>query len=187
MARVAVGERRRFGLEKESFFVSAAVEGESLESFIPVRYAPPLAQEQIFEKRALIRQAADLTRRLHGAGLWHRDYYLGHLFVRRNGKKGLELSIIDLERLVKVLLPLLRRKVKDLAALSFTAEGMPLTRMDRLRFYIRYRRVPSLDAREKALIRAILRKAERIGQHTDRVLARRISQAPISHEASVQQ
>ncbi|MFQ5533013.1 MAG: glycosyltransferase, partial [Candidatus Methylomirabilales bacterium] len=100
MARVAVGEKWRFGLEKESFFVSAAVEGESLENFLPARYVRPLTQEQIFEKRALIRQAADLTRRLHRAGLWHRDYYLGHLFVRRNGKKGLELSIIDLERLV---------------------------------------------------------------------------------------
>ncbi|MFQ5990060.1 MAG: glycosyltransferase [Candidatus Methylomirabilales bacterium] len=180
MARVAVGEEWRLGLEKESFFVSAAVEGESLENFLPLRYAPPLTHEQIFEKRVLIRQAADLTRRLHRAGLWHRDYYLGHLFVRRNGEKGLELLIIDLERLVKVFFPLVRRRIKDLASLSFTAEGMPLTRTDRLRFYLRYRRVARLDAREKALIRAILRKAERIGQHTARVLARRIAQAPLS-------
>ncbi|MFQ5848745.1 MAG: glycosyltransferase [Candidatus Methylomirabilales bacterium] len=173
--RVAVGERRRFGLERESFFVSAAVEGESLETFLPLRYTRPLTRERIIEKRELIRQAADLTRRLHRSGLWHRDYYLGHVFVRRNGEGGLELLIIDLARLVKGPFPFLRRQIKDLATLDFTAEGMPLTRTDRLRFYKRYRRSTHLDGREKAMILAILRKSRRISRHTAKVLARRAS------------
>ncbi|MFQ5801286.1 MAG: glycosyltransferase [Candidatus Methylomirabilales bacterium] len=182
VARVAMGERRRFGLEKESFFVSAAVEGESLENFLPVRYAPPLTRERITEKRELIRQAADLTRRLHRAGFCHRDYYLGHLFIHRDRESGLKLFIIDLERLVKAPFPMLRRHIKDLAALNFTAEGMPLTRTDRLRFYKRYRRTARLDRREKSLVRTILRKAGRISQHTAKVLARRTSQASPSLE-----
>lgn len=173
VTRVAMGERRRFGREQESFFLSAAVDGESLETFLPVRYAPPLTQEVVLEKRRVIRQVADLTRRLHGAGLYHRDYYLGHLFIRPDGQRGWDLCVIDLQRLVPRAFSHLRGQIKDLAALNFTTEGMPISRTDRLRFFKRYRRVSRLDRREKSLIRVILRKTERIGQHTANVLARR--------------
>lgn len=175
VTRVATGERRRFGREEESFFLSAAVEGESLEAFLPVRYAPPVTPEALLEKRGVIRQVADLTRRLHGAGLYHRDYYLGHLFIRPDGRRGWEVCVIDLERLIPRPFASLRGQIKDLAALNFTARGMPVSRTDRLRFYKRYRRVARLDRREKSLIRVILRKTERIGRHTANVLARRTS------------
>ncbi len=175
VTRVAMGERRRFGREEESFFLSAAVEGESLETFLPVRYAPPLTHEVVLEKRRVIRQVADLTRRLHGAGFYHRDYYLGHLFIRPDGQRGWEVCVIDLQRLIPRVFSSLRGQIKDLAALDFTTEGMPISRADRLRFYKRYRRVSRLDRREKSLIRVILRKAERIAQHTANVLARRAS------------
>jgi len=83
------------------------------------------------------------------------------------------LCVIDLQRLIPSSFSYLRGRIKDLAALNFTTEGMPISRTDRLRFYKRYRRISRLDRREKSLIRVILRKTERIGQHTARVLERR--------------
>jgi UDP-glucose:(heptosyl)LPS alpha-1,3-glucosyltransferase len=174
---VAWGERvRRLGLDQESFFMSTEIDGaERLESFLPKRYRPPLTEPEIGEKRALIRQLASLAAGLHEARVHHRDLYLGHIFIREDPPRGFQLFLIDLHRVEQRPRLSWRWRIKDLAALNFTAEGMPLTRMDRLRFYKQYRRTARLDGREKAVIRAILRKAEQIGQHTAKILARRTS------------
>ena len=171
---VAWGERVRWlGLDQESFFISAEIGGaERLENFLPKRYRPPLTGPEIEEKRALIRQVASLAAALHEAHMHHRDLYLGHIFIREDAPRDFHLFLIDLHRVEERRRLSWRWRIKDLAALNFTADGMPLTRMDRLRFYRRYRGTPRLDGRDKVVIRAILRKSERIGKHTARLLAR---------------
>jgi UDP-glucose:(heptosyl)LPS alpha-1,3-glucosyltransferase len=171
---VAWGERVRWlMLDQESFFVSAEIEGaERLSDFLRKRYHSPLTRPEIEEKRGLIRQLASLTARLHEAHLHHRDLYLNHIFLREEVPGHFHLFLIDLHRVEHRGRLSWRWRTKDLAALNFTAEGMPLTRTDRLRFYQWYRQSGRLDGRDKVVIQVIHRKAKRISQHTAKIVAR---------------
>ena len=73
---------------------------------------------------------ANLARTMHGAGLHHQDFYLGHLM--QSQKTPETIYIIDLGRVQKQK-PLSQRWiVKDLAQLNFSASAIPL--FERLRF-----------------------------------------------------
>jgi heptose I phosphotransferase len=114
---------------------------------------------------------------LHAAHLHHRDLYLGHIFVREEGRGDFRLFLIDLQRVEQRRRLSWRWRIKDLATLNFTAEGMPITRTDRVRFYTEYRRSVRPGTREEAVKRAILRKTAQIGRHTVKLLARRRAQS----------
>ena len=79
------GETRgRFGRPRESFLVSAALEGRALAGMAP---EPEIV-------RALARFVAEISRtRIHIP-----DLYAKHVFVRRDGDGPVELGLIDLER-----------------------------------------------------------------------------------------
>jgi heptose I phosphotransferase len=88
------------------------------------------------EKRALILELADTSRRLHTQGMCHRDYYLCH-FLRTD--PAAPLTLIDLHRaLVKRNLAQ-RWIVKDVAGLYFSAMDCGLTQRDLYRFMRAYR------------------------------------------------
>lgn len=112
-------------------------------------------------RRRVVREVAALTRRLHAAGVNHRDYYLCHLFadVRKLAKGEIALAVIDLHRAG------IRRRVprrwllRDLAALLSSAAtasnaggkeqpGWRLSRTDQFRFVRDY-----VAARPAAAIR----------------------------------
>ena len=84
-------------------------------------------------KRRLIELIAMMAKRMHLAGVNHRDYYLCH-FLLDKGSTEPQLNLIDLHRAQ------LRRKVpkrwlvKDLGGLLFSALEKGLTRRDLLRF-----------------------------------------------------
>jgi heptose I phosphotransferase len=177
MTPVAAGARRS-GRGDESFLMTEELEGfRSLEALVPARYARPLDRVALADKREMIRGLADLTRRLHGAGFNHRDWYLCHVFARREADGRWQLRVLDLQRVDRR--RWLRRRwiVKDLAALNYSAPGV-ITVGDRVRFLRAYLADPNALRGHRALIRAIVRKTARIRRHDARLKRnRRSSQA----------
>ena len=159
--------------EGESFTMTEEIEGSvSLEEYVAKRFRPPLDREAVEEKRRIIRALALLTRKMHRASLSHKDYYLGHIFIRPS---GLSLYVLDLQRVDGRLSWGDRWAVKDIAALDFLALPQYVTSADRMRFFTVYWGSGRLDAAAKRFIRKVLGKRERIARHTEKLLARRKS------------
>ena len=119
------------------------------------------------DRRSLVKHIAQLTRRMHGAGLHHQDYYLGHLLIPGSVARGEmpldRIYIIDLGR-VREQQPLaMRWIVKDLAQLNYSAHDASLT--DRFRFLREYLG-HSLSRDDKKLITSIASKTEAIARHS---------------------
>ena len=88
----------------------------------------------------LILKLADSARRMHGAGINHRDFYLCHFHLDESSlaERPLRCYLIDLHRAqVRECTPR-RWRVKDLAGLYFSAMDSGLTRRDLLRFMHHY-------------------------------------------------
>jgi heptose I phosphotransferase len=107
---------------------------------------------------------ARMVRQMHDAGWHHQDLYLCHILRPSHPAAADQLHMIDLGRVQRHGRMGARRWiVKDLAQLNFSAQGA--SRADRLRFLMTYLNRP-LGARDKWLVRSILRKSARIAAHT---------------------
>jgi len=88
-------------------------------------------------KWALIRRVAQMTARMHDHGMNHRDLYICHFLLRRpwvRPQDTLHLHLIDLHRVqIRAAIPR-RWRVKDLAALYYSALHIGLSRRDLYRF-----------------------------------------------------
>ena len=146
----------------------ALAEHASLEEVVRGCRAPSLAL-----RRRLLREVARLTRRLHGAGVNHRDYYLCHLFadLAKLARGEVALAVIDLHRAA------IRRRVprrwrrRDLAALLYSAAASAeagsdwtLSRTDRFRFVRDYaaRRPAAAIRGERRFWNAVAARAARL-------------------------
>lgn len=155
----AYGRRGLLPSQLESFLVTEDVgPHQSLEDWC----RPWATQPPAFDaKRALVLQLADISRRMHGAGICHRDYYLCHFLKLEHSD---ELVVIDLHRaLVKSRLGQ-RWIIKDLAGLYFSALDAGLTSRDLLRFIAHYRQRPWREVlqTEGQFWRKVKRRAERL-------------------------
>lgn len=102
----------------------------SLEDYLP---------ENLQVKRRIINEVADMSRKMHAAGVNHRDFYLCHFLMGQADRERPELFLIDLHRAqIRSSVPE-RWLVKDLGGLLFSAFDKPLTRRDLLRFVRVYR------------------------------------------------
>jgi hypothetical protein len=90
---LALAERSA-GLRREALLLTRAAPGAT-----PVEAA--LRDLDAPGRQALLAQAAALARRLHEAGLWHRDLHVGNLL-----RAGDELLLVDLQKLVALPFPL---------------------------------------------------------------------------------
>lgn len=83
-------------------------------------------------KRRLVTALAQLARRLHGAGLCHRDFYLCHFVIKKadllQGKT--DLILIDLHRMLLDQTSNGRAVMKDIAGLIFSAKDCGFTAED---------------------------------------------------------
>jgi len=181
---VGFGERREWGREVESFLISLELrEAYRLTEFIPKHLSPPLNSSLLLRKRQLLRKLALLARRMHEAGLFHRDFYLGHLFVKDREEGEMELYLIDLQRVFRPRWRIERWRIKDLASLNFSAPRGWVTAADRLRFYKQYRGISRLEDPDRSLIRRVTRKSQRIWAHTRRLWERgKIQKVPWGFE-----
>ena len=160
------GIRGRNPATLKSFVVCDALEDfVSLEEVVARWQRQPPSLER---RRRLVAEVARFTRRLHAAGVNHRDYYLGHLYVRKRQDDvcETELAVIDLHRAG------LRRRIpnrwlsRDLGALAFSSADFGLTKRDWFRFvrdYAGERPAAAIRARPN-LWKAVLRRANRLAK-----------------------
>lgn len=156
MTPVAWGRQGR-----ESLLVTLAIDGcEKLSDWMQ-RTPRPTTSEQIATARRIVREVAEVVRKMHHAGLHHQDLYAGHLLLPHDTSRGIH--ILDLGRVRRVRNLALIWIVKDLAQLHYSTNWF--TAADRLRFLKTYLGRP-LQAADRTLIRRILRKAASIRQHS---------------------
>lgn len=95
-------------------------------------------------KRKLLMEVAELARKLHEGGMNHRDFYLCHICLDKPAllRGEMVLYLIDLHRVG--IRPQIRPsdRMKDLAALYFSAMEAGLSKRDHLRFLRHYRQRP---------------------------------------------
>jgi len=202
---VAYGVRRCGWLEHASVLVTAKVPGESLERWAPREADGRLRSRRL--KNQLLQGSAHVIAKLHGAGLIHRDLYLAHLFidlpteppevapgaspevapgaaagevageVAAAAELPLQLTLIDLQRVIQPRFRWQRWVVKDLSALHYSTPPEVASRADRLRWLKTYlgpqaSRQASSRRRMRVLIAKIERKTARVRRHDARRLAR---------------
>jgi heptose I phosphotransferase len=192
---VALGERivaTDAGPVVDALLVTAALPGYvQLEALVPARYGPRDDRARTRERRDLARALGRLARRLHSAGLRHRDLYLTHVLVREAALGALadsDLALIDLQRAGPLGLLAGRARVKDLAALAYSSPAPAISRTDRLRFLRAYLAVPEgerLPRAARRLARRVLAKAARIGRRHARVKARRALEGTVAAAQAV--
>jgi heptose I phosphotransferase len=146
MTVVAYGRRGWSPASRQSFLVTRELLNTiSLEDYCFNWHIEPPA---FTIKRSLIEKVAEISRRLHQAGICHRDYYICHFLLEsgwesarapQSGRVEPRLYLIDLHRaLIKGRLG--RRWIeKDIAGLYFSSRETGLTRRDLFRFMRVYR------------------------------------------------
>jgi tRNA A-37 threonylcarbamoyl transferase component Bud32 len=111
---VAAVEDRRLGLLRRSFFLTHEVSG----ALTADRYWEQLAGRPA-ERRRFARALGELYRHLHAAGVYHSDLKDVNVLARE-GDGGLELVLLDLERVRFGPVPDRRRRIKNLVQLERT-------------------------------------------------------------------
>ncbi|MDR0233462.1 MAG: lipopolysaccharide core heptose(I) kinase RfaP [Zoogloeaceae bacterium] len=169
MTVAAFGERGLNPATRRSFIITREIAPAiDLEAYtLAWRKTPP----EPAEKRALIAEVARVTRRMHLAGVNHRDCYLCHFLWQgmsapsQPAEKAIpRLFLIDLHRAqVRRAVPR-RWRDKDLAALYFSALEIGLTRLDRLYFLRIYFAKPLAEIfrQERSLLVWLEREALRL-------------------------
>lgn len=170
MTAVAYGERGSNPARQHSFIVTEelapTVDLEQLT--LNWREQPPLPQL----KWALIERVAEMTGRMHAAGVNHRDCYICHFLLHTDkpfDAADFRLSVIDLHRAqLRAAVPR-RWRNKDLAGLYFSALNIGLTQRDFLRFLKGYfaaagngRSLRQILRDEAALLAWLQRKAHKL-------------------------
>ncbi len=174
MTAVAYGERGANPATRHSFIITEELAPTiSLEDFSQdwSSHPPPVAL-----KRALIHRVADMTGRMHRAGVNHRDCYICHFLLHTDTPPtpdNLRLSLIDLHRAqVRDKVPR-RWRDKDLSGLYFSALNIGLTERDKLRFLRTYFQRPlrRIITEEAVLLGMLERKAARLRARFERKYA----------------
>ena len=179
MRWVAVGEEHPGGgPAQRSCLVTEEIAGAvQADKYCEAAFAGDRSREAVGRKRALVRAMAQLARRLHAAGLVHRDFYLCHILVRPVEGAEPVLHLIDVARVERRLDGAPERWIaKDLAALLFSAWPSPathirsavFTRTDAMRFACEYFQTRRLGADQKRLIKCVIAKARRIARREAR-------------------
>lgn len=146
------------GKPSESFFLS-----EELVGFLPAdRWATENLPQDPADprRRAFLACLADMAGRFHQEGLFHRDFYWCHFFVRENEPALFDLRLIDLQRVHRPTWRTWRWRLKDLAQLLFSAPPGFLIGRERQQWLARYFGTESVGAKERAWLLAIEARAE---------------------------
>jgi tRNA A-37 threonylcarbamoyl transferase component Bud32 len=153
-------------IEKGSFLLTEDLgEASRLDDFLKVNGAILSRGKMLETKKRILENLADVTRKMHSAGINHRDYYLCHILMDDRE----QLYVIDLHR-VNVREKVGQRwMVKDLAALLFSSLEVPVTHGQRLAFYKRYMQINRLSSHDKTLIRLVVKKCNKIARHTEKM------------------
>lgn len=132
-AAYALREQRLLGLPLRSHLITEFLEGtESLLQFLGSSYGS-LSRS---ERAGFIAALAALTGKLHREGLYHRDFQVRNLLVRRTDAKEWQIFLIDLESLRPRARLTRARRLRNLTQLNDCPKTV--SRADRLRFLRAY-------------------------------------------------
>jgi len=164
MTPIAVGMRRKALSWNESFLLTQSIpQVITLEKMVGKDFILPLGKARQEQKRVLIERLAVLARDMHKAGFKHQDFYLCHILIDWSNLDDPLLYIADLHRARRQRKGQGRWRIKDLAALNYSAPTKIVSRTDRLRFLKAY---DPAAAKDNSFVMAIVRKTERIRKHT---------------------
>jgi heptose I phosphotransferase len=164
---VAAGERIGPWGVLQSFLMVAELAGaRELNEVLPELQSTMNPDKFARLKRELIAEMAGIAARLHGANVFHKDFYLCHFFLDLSlPAEGRRLTLIDLHRLARHRLTGLRWRWKDLAQLLYSTFAVAaINDRDRARFWMHYRRIVSPRFPRWQRLRAIA-KANRYLKH----------------------
>lgn len=153
---LAAGMQKSGFFQTTSFLLTRALEGCARLDHVFTEHVPSVER-----KRAIIVEVARLIKRMHSCGFNHRDLYLCHILCDTRGG----LFIVDLHRVDRRRRVPGRWKVKDIAALNYSAPAATITRTDRLRFLKCYLGFERLSGKQKVFARKVLKKTEKMIQH----------------------
>lgn len=142
MTLAGYGERGLNPARRESFVITDELTGTMSLEFVGQQWQQ--RKPSFRSKQILIRKLAEMSRKMHQAGINHRDYYLCHVlltedFAEHNQiSEYTELFLIDLHRTqIRRRVPT-RWLVKDLGSLYFSAHEVKLSQRDKFRFIQHY-------------------------------------------------
>ncbi|MCL2899302.1 lipopolysaccharide core heptose(I) kinase RfaP [Brenneria tiliae] len=171
MRGVGFGQRGLNPLHRHSFIITEDLNPSiSLEDYCAEW---PRRRPLLREKRAIIRRVAEMVRKMHAAGVNHRDCYICHFLLHlpyTRGSDELKISVIDLHRAqIRKKVPA-RWRNKDLIGLYFSSLDIGLTQTDIFYFLKVYFNQPlnKILESEKALLGEAKIKAEKIKRRTER-------------------
>ncbi len=118
---VCFGEQTIFGIERRSFVVTEALNGQSLDGFV----AENFEKLERPEKEQILKELGQAIRRIHDCDISLPDLYIWHVFITKNQGGGsatadkYEFAIIDLHRM-KYKVRSRKEKIKNLARLDYS-------------------------------------------------------------------
>jgi heptose I phosphotransferase len=160
MRVVACGEKLYEDGWFESFLLTEELAGYvELEGFLRRRF-PVSGTRRVpnADLSRLLRQVADITRRLHAAGYNHRDLNCYHFLVKELKPGEFDVRLIDLQRTQRRRWRRRRWIVKDLSQLAASAPAEPIGCREQIAFLRHYLGVRKLRPADKRLVRSILLK-----------------------------
>lgn len=165
----AYGQKGFNPLRRHSFIITEAlVPTISLEDFCKSWcHQPPLFNTKIL----IIRRIAEMVKKMHAAGINHRDCYICHFLLHLpfdGTENNLKISVIDLHRAqLRKVVPT-RWRNKDLIGLYFSSLNIGLTKTDVFRFMKLYFDCPLriIFKQEHQLINKAVLKASKIQKRT---------------------
>ncbi len=159
---LVVGEDRRWGLVRRAFLITLDGDRDST--------LEEVALNSSHDLRRTASHVASMLTRLHDGGVNHRDFYIGHLLMRRGDQSGETIRLMDFNR-ADVRSNVGRRwRVKDLAALHFSLPSRRMGSFGRLRFLLQYTDRDSQTAR--ALAPLVQQRVDRMTRHVNNMLSR---------------
>ncbi|XTZ38276.1 lipopolysaccharide core heptose(I) kinase RfaP [Salmonella enterica] len=171
MHGVGFGEKGANPINKTSFIITEDLTPTiSLEDYCANWPANPPAPHI---KRMIIRRVATMVRKMHLAGINHRDCYICHFLLHlpfEGNEAQLKISVIDLHRAqIRSHVPR-RWRDKDLIGLYFSSLEIGLTQRDIWRFLKIYfaKSLRDIVAGESGLLASAQSKAEKIRERTAR-------------------
>lgn len=159
---IAYGQQWGVFLEKRSFIIAEKIpNADSLERKLPEFFSGPATINNLRLRRSFIAKLAAFVRKFHQTNYRHRDLYFSHIFYGNSG----EFYLIDLARAFRPVFLGKRFQIKDIAQVHYSAPGRYFSRTDRLRFYTAYTGHKQLTGKDKAFIRKVISKANRMARH----------------------
>lgn len=165
---IAAGTKRK-GIICRSFILTQSLGGTTKLQDWVLQHLASKDRATEKRKRAIIDSLAQITHKMHQCGVNHRDYYLNHIHVKDEAPEP-ALFVIDLNRAdIRKKVPL-RWRVKDIAALNFSALPAIFSCADRMRFVKTYLSVSKLGRKEKKFIRKVINKSAKIARRAPRAM-----------------